>query len=178
MSISKYMGVIMCSASLCAGESKLQITSSAFNHGSPIPVTFTCEGANKAPALSWTGIPKEAKTLALIVDDPDAPKQPEPWVHWVVFNIPSSVKGFRAPLDRRDELSDGTIQGKNTSNNSGYDGPCPPPGNPPHRYFFKLYALDVALPLKPGAIKEEVVKAMQGHILAQAELMGTYQRKK
>ncbi len=178
MSIRNYIGVVMCSASVLAGESELKITSSSFNHGSSIPMTFSCEGANKPPALSWTGVPKEAKSLVLIVDDPDAPHQPQPWVHWVVFNIPPSVKGFRAPLDDREKLADGTMQGKNTSNKIGYDGPCPPHGNPPHRYFFKLYALGIMLPLKPGATKEEVVKAMQGHILAQAELMGTYQRSK
>ncbi len=168
----KYVGIFMCST--LAAASSLELTSPAFKEGQPIAKIYSCDGKNKAPAFAWTGAPIGTKTFALISDDPDAPMA-TPWVHWVVFNIPATKTGLSKPLGRRQVLPDGTKQGVNTSLHIGYDGPCPPPGKL-HRYFFKLYALDIALTLNSGITKEQLLTAMEGHILVQAELMGTYQR--
>jgi Raf kinase inhibitor-like YbhB/YbcL family protein len=167
----KYLGIIMCSA--LAAE-KLELTSPVFKQGEAIDKVYTCEGKNKAPALAWTGAPEGTKSFALIIDDPDAPSE-EPWVHWIVFNIPAGKAGLSKSLQRREMLADGTKQGVNSSSHIGYDGPCPPPGKA-HRYFFKLYALDTLLTLKAGVTKKQLEIAMKKHILAQAELMGTYKR--
>lgn len=171
----KLLGVVMCSALAAAfAEAKFQLISPDFKQGEQIPKAFTCEGENKAPTLSWKGFPKATQSFALICDDPDAP-QAEPWVHWIVFNIPVSIQKLDASLGR--QLQSGElIQGKNTSRNIGYDGPGPPPGKP-HRYFFRVYALDTILSLRAGTTKRVLLKAMKGHILGQAELMGTYERK-
>lgn len=142
----------------------MQIKSSAFLHEKPIPKKYTCQGEDLNPPLEIQDIPKEAKSLVLIVDDPDAPRRT--FVHWVVYNIPpqKSIKEKSIP---------GTL-GMNDFQRQSYGGPCPPLGL--HRYFFKLYAVDALLPLKEGATKEQVEKAMQGHILAQASLVGLYQK--
>jgi hypothetical protein len=157
----------------------LQLTSPAFAEGKPIPRKYTCEGSDVSPPLRWSGAPANTKSFALIADDPDAPDPRAPkmvWVHWVIFNIPASASELPENVAKTPTLPDGARQGTNDFRRVGYGGPCPPPGEP-HRYFFKLYALDTVLDLKPGATKPELLKAMEGHILAQAQLMGTYQRR-
>lgn len=148
----------------------ISLTSSAFEPGKAIPADHTCKGRDLSPALSWGEPPAGTQGFALIMDDPDAPMGT--WVHWVIFNIPDTARGLAEGLPAGGQLADGSLQGNNSSRHQGYNGPCPPSGT--HRYFFKLYALDVALGLSAGATKEQVLAAMQGHVLAQAELMGTF----
>ena len=152
----------------------IQITSTAFADGKNIPVKFTCDGSDASPPLAWSHAPAGANSFALIADDPDAPMGT--WVHWVIYNMPATEVVLAESIAKAAALDDGRMQGINSFGNTGYGGPCPPPGKP-HRYFFKLYALDVMLDLKPGATKAQLVKAMEGHVLAQGQLMGTYQRK-
>jgi Raf kinase inhibitor-like YbhB/YbcL family protein len=149
------------------------ISSTSFQNGGNIPKKFTCDGADVSPQLSWTDPPAGAQSFALIADDPDAPVGT--WTHWVLFDLPAQAISLPEGVAKTDELSNGGRQGRNDFRKIGYGGPCPPPGKP-HRYFFKLYALDKKLDLKPGASKQEVERAMQGHVVAQAELMGKYQR--
>ena len=151
----------------------LTLTSTAFDPGAEIPQKHTCAGADRSPALNWTGAPAATKSFVLIADDPDAPVGT--WVHWVVYDLPASTSGLPEGVPATDSLSGGGRQGTNDFRKTGYGGPCPPPGKP-HRYFFKLYALDAPTNLKPHATKAEVLRAIEGHILAQAELMGTYKR--
>ena len=150
----------------------LEITSSAFSEGEMIPVRHTCDGPDVSPDVSWSGVPKTAKSLALICDDPDAPMGT--WVHWVLFNIPADAAGLPAEIPSSATLANGARHGTNDFRRLGYGGPCPPGGT--HRYFFKLYALDTELDLKSGITKARLVEAMQGHILAEAQLMGKYKR--
>ena len=150
----------------------ITIKSSAFNEGEPIPKKFTCDGEDISPELSWDGAPEGTKTFALIKDDPDAPGKT--WVHWVIFNIPGSATSLPENMPTDKELSDGSRQGTNDFRKIGYGGPCPPGGT--HRYYFKLYALDTELTLKPGALKQELLAAMKGHIVDEGQLMGTYAR--
>ena len=150
----------------------LQITSSVFSEGEMIPQQFTCDGADVSPDLSWTGVPEGTKSLSLICDDPDAPMGT--WVHWVLFNIPSDETGLPAEVAPEASLSNGAIHGTNDFRRLGYGGPCPPGGT--HRYYFKLYALDTGLSLESGATKAQVEDAMEGHVLAQGQLMGKYSR--
>ena len=149
------------------------LASPAFGSGGAIPDRYTCQGTDDSPALIWTGHPAPAASFALIVDDPDAPAGT--WVHWVIWNIPSSSHLSPANVARTASLADGTIQGRNSFGKIGYNGPCPPPGKT-HRYFFRLYALDTKLALSPGATRKELDAAMKGHILGTAEHMGTYRR--
>ncbi len=154
----------------------LTLTSPAFDHGGSIPVAFTCEGEDRSPRLEWSGIPDGTRSLALIVDDPDAPDPAAPkmnYVHWVLYNIPADAGGLDEGI-ASSALPAGTREGLNDWKRTGYGGPCPPIGR--HRYFHKLYALDTALPDLGSPTREELVAAMQGHILAQAELIGTYQK--
>lgn len=151
----------------------LAVTSSAFSEGTKIPKQYTCDGADMSPALTWKSVPPETKSIALICDDPDAPVGI--WVHWVLYNVPPTSTELTENLPKQDTLPNGAKQGKNDFGKIGYGGPCPPKGKP-HRYFFKLYALDTQLSLGTGATKQQVEKAMAGHILAQGQLMGTYQR--
>ncbi len=158
--------------------STLQLVSSAFAHGASIPKMFTCQGADRSPPLSWSGVPDAAQSLVLIVDDPDAPDPDSPrmtWVHWVLYNLPPNSAGLVEGVDTG-ALPVGTLQGKNDWKRVGYGGPCPPIGR--HRYFHKLYALDLVLPdlNQPG--KDHLLKSMKDHILAQAELIGTYQKER
>ena len=153
-------------------SSGLVLASTAFKEGDAIPKQYGCKGADISPPLRWSGIPEKTKTFALIVDDPDAPMGT--WVHWVIFNIPASVTGLPENVPAEESLPDGALQGKNDFKSFGYGGPCPPGGT--HRYFFKLYALDTTLQLKAGCTKAELLKAMAGHILAEAQLMGRYSR--
>ena len=150
----------------------IQLTSSAFKEGGSIPRGYTCAGANVSPPLEWTGVPKSGKTIALIADDPDAPSGT--FVHWVLYNLPADGLGLIENTPPTERLKGGGMQGKNDFGEIGYGGPCPPSGT--HRYFFKIYALDAELSLKAGATKAEVENAMQGHIVAQGQLMGTYER--
>lgn len=150
-----------------------QISSTAFKQGETIPREYTCEGENVSPPLEWYEAPPGTAAFALICDDPDAPSGT--YVHWVIWNIPGRSMGLPRAVPTDPQLRDGTVQGRNSRGDSGYRGPCPPPGKP-HRYFFKLYALNAPLPLEPGATKERLLSAMQGHILAQTEFYGTYER--
>jgi Raf kinase inhibitor-like YbhB/YbcL family protein len=152
---------------------KIQLTSAAFQEGEPIPVQYTCDGTNISPPLAWAGIPGGTNSLAMIVDDPDAPGRT--WVHWVVYQISPDLMGLPEGLVNYSNAGGIGTAGKNDFNKLGYGGPCPPKGKP-HRYFFKLYALDTDLELQQGATKTQLEAAMQGHILAQGQLMGTYGR--
>ena len=151
----------------------IQLTSTAFTEGNPIPSQYTCDGTDISPPLKWSNVPENARSLALICDDPDAPLGT--WVHWVMFNIPPSATELAEAVPSDEVLDNGARQGKNDFKRLGYGGPCPPRGT--HRYFFKLYALDTELDLSAGAKKKDVEGAMQGHILAQGQLMGTYTRR-
>ena len=148
-------------------DMSIQLTSNAFKEGESIPKRHTCDGDDLSPALSWSGVPQGSASLALIADDPDAPAGT--WVHWVLADLSPDLTGLM-------EGAAGVgVQGVNGFRRTGYGGPCPPRGST-HRYYFKLYALDKTLGLKPGMTKSDVEKAMQGHILAQGQLMGRYGR--
>ncbi len=154
------------------------ITSAAFREGGEIPVRHTCEGDDLSPPLSWFGLPAGTKSLALIVDDPDAPDPARPrmtYVHWVLYGIPPTASGLAEGI-RRDALPAGTREGLNDWKRAGYGGPCPPVGR--HRYFFKLYALDANLGDLGKTTKAQLLGAMTGHILAEAQLMGTYEKQR
>ena len=156
----------------------MNLKSSAFEHNGEIPERHTCEGKDISPALSWSDFPKNTKSFALIVDDPDAPDPAAPkmtWVHWILYNIPSDVKELPEAVAEND-LPTGTRPGLNDWKKIGYGGPCPPIER--HRYFFKLYALDTVLPDLNQPTKPELEKAMRGHIIGQSELIGTYQKHK
>jgi len=157
-----------------AAAMKLQLASTAFANGQPIPRRHTSDDLNLSPALQWSGLPPAAKSLALICDDPDAPAGA--WVHWVVYNLPVTTAGLSEGVPKSPELANGAKQGVNDFKAIGYGGPAPPPGLP-HRYFFKLYALDTKPDLKPGLAKKDLLQAMDGHVLAEGQLIGTYQRK-
>ncbi len=148
------------------------LTSTAFADGQRIPATYTCDGENVSPPLAWTDPPVGTKSFALISDDPDAPVGT--WVHWVVYNVPPSVRQLPDAFPSDKARPDGTRQGLTDFGRIGYGGPCPPSGT--HRYFFKLYALDTVLSLPPGATKAKLEEAMQGYTLSQAQLVGTYRR--
>lgn len=151
---------------------EIKVTSSAFEEGSLIPEKYTCDGQNISPPLVWTSVPEATKTLALICDDPDAPLGT--WVHWVLFNLPASISQLPEDVPPDKELENGAKQGKNSFRKIGYGGPCPPRSK--HRYYFKLYALDTELNLKAGVKKKKLLKAMEGHILGQGQIMGRYSR--
>ena len=146
----------------------MQLSSSAFKEGDTIPKQHTGDGKDTSPPLAWTGAPQGTKSFAVICDDPDAPRGT--WVHWVLFNLPADTRELKEGAEPK-----GATQGKNDFGNFGYGGPAPPKGNP-HRYFFKLYALDTMLDLPAGATKAQLVAAMKGHVLAEGQLMGKYQR--
>lgn len=151
----------------------MKLTSPAFKEGEQIPRQYTCEGKDVSPPLQWEHAPEGTRSFALICDDPDAPVGT--WVHWVIWNIPGKLNELPEGVVAKEQLADGTRQGKNDFRRIGYGGPCPPRG-PAHRYFFKLYALNTVLDLRAGASKKDLLKAMEGHILAEAQLMGTYKR--
>jgi Raf kinase inhibitor-like YbhB/YbcL family protein len=154
----------------------MELSSTAFAPGGGIPARYTCEGEDTAPPLAWSGVPDGTRSLALIVDDPDAPDPAKPqrvWAHWVLYDIPPSGAGLP---EGAEPLPAGTHEGQNDWNRTGYGGPCPPIGR--HRYFFKLYALDATLGDLRSPKKVALEQAMQGHVLAQCELMGTYQKQK
>jgi Raf kinase inhibitor-like YbhB/YbcL family protein len=155
------------------GSMSLEISSSAFSDGGTIPKQFTCDGPDVSPPLAWKDAPANVQAFTLIMDDPDAPVGT--WVHWVLYNMPANTKDVPGSVAKTEQLPNGALQGRNDFRKIGYGGPCPPAGRP-HRYFFKLYALDRKLDLKAGASKAEVETAMKGHILGQAQLVGRYGR--
>jgi Raf kinase inhibitor-like YbhB/YbcL family protein len=148
----------------------LEVRSSAFKEGGMIPAEYTCDGENISPELEWSQVPDGTKSIAVIADDPDAPRKT--WVHWVLFNLPPSLTYLPTDVPKTAQLSKGGLQGLNDSNELGYDGPCPPKGV--HRYYFKVYALDIIVPLKSGCTKEQLLSAIEGHALADGVLMGRY----
>ena len=150
-----------------------ETASTAFSNGGTIPKKFTCDGPDVSPPLRWTGAPAAAQSFALIMDDPDAPVGT--WVHWVLYSLPAGTTELPEGVEKQEQLANGAIQGRNDFRRIGYGGPCPPPGTP-HRYYFKLYALDTKLNLKAGGTKPDLERAMQGHILVETELMGRYGR--
>ncbi|MEE8390731.1 MAG: YbhB/YbcL family Raf kinase inhibitor-like protein [Anaerolineae bacterium] len=153
-------------------EVPFELTSTAFAHEEPIPGKYTCDGDDVSPPLQWSDPPADTQSLALIADDPDAPVGI--WVHWVLYNLLSDARALPEAIPSEADLPDGSRHGKNSWQRTDYGGPCPPSDT--HRYFFKLYALDTALDLEAGATKEQLLQAMEGHVVAQAELMGTYIR--
>jgi Raf kinase inhibitor-like YbhB/YbcL family protein len=155
-----------------ASHAEIRLTSPAFEYGQPIPKLHTCDGKDLSPTLRWGGGPV-GRSFALVCDDPDAPRGT--WVHWVLYNLTSETVELAQGVPPSPELPSGARHGKNSWGKPGYGGPCPPPGNP-HRYFFRLYALDISLNLDPGATKAELEKAITGHIVGQGTLMGIYQR--
>ena len=154
-------------------KNTMQLTSTAFINAQMMPEKYTCDGDDISPPLAWSDVPHNAKSLVLIMDDPDAPHGT--WDHWILYNIPATMKDFSEKISLPKEIN----VGKNSWGKNAYGGACPPPNLHPttHRYFFKLYALDVTLPLENGAPKAEVEKAMKSHVIAEAELMGKYKRK-
>jgi Raf kinase inhibitor-like YbhB/YbcL family protein len=157
-----------------AAKATMQLTSTAFAEGGTIPSRYTCDGENVSPSLKWNGVPPGTKSLALIVDDPDAPVGT--WVHWVVYDLPATKAELAEGLPKSQYIPGGAKQGLNDFKHLGYGGPCPPQGKA-HRYFFKLFALDRVIELRPGATKKELEAAMEGHKLSEGQLIGTYKRK-
>ena len=151
----------------------LSITSTAFKQGERIPSKYTCDGSDTSPELEWSDVPDGAQSFTIIADDPDAPVGT--WIHWVLYNVPGETRTLPEAIPPDASLPDRSMQGKNSWGRPGYGGPCPPGGT--HRYFFRLYALDTVLELKSGVSENDLLKAMKGHILAEAELMGLYSRK-
>lgn len=167
--------VILAAGIACAGgpPGKLEVSTTAFRPGGTIPTQFTCSGENISPALAWSQPPAHTQSFVLIVDDPDAPAGT--WVHWVVYNLPASARRLPEGVPTGDAVAGGGRQGTNDFHQNSYGGPCPPPGKP-HRYFFRLYALDTVLNMRAPVHRKDVDAAMQGHVLAQAETMGTFGR--
>lgn len=150
----------------------ITVTSAAFAEGEMIPRHHTCDGRDVSPPLQWSGIPQGAQSIALICDDPDAPMGT--WVHWVLFNLPAEMSELSDAIPGTATLDNGALHGKNDFGRLGYGGPCPPGGT--HRYFFKVYALDQKLSLDSGATKDQLLQAMEGHVLDEGQLMGRYRR--
>ena len=155
----------------------MELTSNAFDAGGMIPGKHTCDGEDVSPALSWSGAPPTTASFVIIMDDPDAP--PGTWIHWVLYDLPGDLGVLKPALPKTEKLESGAAHGAcwgvNSFSRVGYYGPCPPPGAP-HRYYFRLYALDTRLELPPGLTKQQILRAMEGHVLAEAELMGKYGR--
>jgi Raf kinase inhibitor-like YbhB/YbcL family protein len=171
--ISIMISNISSTAAKVKKKMKLTITSSTFKNGEFIPSRYTCDGLNISPPLKFTGIPGQTKSIALIADDPDAPMGT--WVHWVLFNLPKNTTQLMEDVPKDKTLDNGAKQGVNSGNNIGYAGPCPPSGT--HRYFFKVYALDTVISLDSGITKAQLLSAIEGHIIADGQLMGKYARK-
>lgn len=156
------------------GDSKMELTSSAFSEGGMIPKKYTCDDMDVSPPLKWHNAPEGTESFVLIADDPDAPMGT--WVHWVLFNLPAGTTELPEAFPAKEKFDNGAVHGKNDFGRYGYGGPCPPGGT--HRYFFKLYALKRKLALKPGTTKKDVIKAMKNYILAECRLMGKYKRQR
>lgn len=152
---------------------KISISAEGFKEGEAIPEEYTCKGKDISPSLSWKETPAGTKSFTLIMDDPDAPA--EPFVHWIIYNIPADTQKLPKSMPLKKTLADGSLQGITDMGGPGYSGPCPPPGKP-HRYYFRIYALDIKLDLPPAASRNQVESAMKGHILAKGELMGKFKR--
>ena len=171
------MGAAACRGNHAKGgkpmPATITISSPSFASGGNIPRQFTCDGEDISPEFHWSDPPSATKSFALIADDPDAPAGT--WVHWVLFNLPPQFRGLPENVPKQESLENGALHGRNDFRKTGYGGPCPPPGKP-HRYFFKLYALGAKLDLKAGASRGELERAMGGHVLAEAQLMGTFGR--
>jgi Raf kinase inhibitor-like YbhB/YbcL family protein len=167
-------GLYQHASSAMKGGIVMKITSSAFTEGNMIPAKYTCDGQDISPPLEWKDVPAGIKSFALICDDPDAPMGT--WVHWVVYNIPSTISKLDENVKHELVFKNGMMQGNNDWPKIGYGGPCPPNGT--HRYYFKLYALDTILPIKPGASKAQLLNAIKGHTLAESQLMGKYKRQR
>lgn len=169
--------VAACARETPASQKEVEVTlsllSTAFKEGDKIPVKYTCDGQDISPPLAWDEPPQLTEAFVLIVDDPDAPSGV--FTHWVLFNLPANVRQLGEGIPAQEQLQNGALQGKNDFGRIGYGGPCPPRG-PAHRYRFMIYALDKSLDLNPGASKKQLIDAMKGHILAQGQLIGTYQR--
>jgi Raf kinase inhibitor-like YbhB/YbcL family protein len=161
-----------------AGGGALTLSSAAFKDGQPIPEDYTDYGKGKSIPLSWSHLPRGTRSLAIVMDDPDA-KTPRPFVHWVIYNIPAGTSGLEAGLSTKARLDapQGALQGRNSQSSTGYFGPRPPKGDPPHHYHIKAYALDQALKIEPGSDEDTLLKATHGHILGEGELTGTVQKK-
>lgn len=174
-SLANFVGCEHAPQESSSGEApmSIQVTSTAFEPGKAIPKAYTGDGADRSPPLRWSEPPAGTKSIALICDDPDAPRGT--WVHWVLYNLPPDSQALEEGVPTTETLASGAKQGKNDFGNIGYGGPAPPKGKP-HRYFFKLYALSEIVDLPPGATKAQLMDAMKGHILAEGQLMGTYQR--
>ena len=151
----------------------MEITSPAFSGNSYIPDKYTCASFDFSPALAWNGVPRGTKSFALICDDPDAPFGT--WIHWIIFNIPGNARNLEENISKISQMDNGIGQGINSFGDFGYGGPCPPPGKP-HRYFFKLYALDKRLDVRRKVTEKALLSAMEGHILEQAQIIGLYRR--
>lgn len=151
----------------------MQLSSSAFQANTAIPMRYTCEGEDISPEFSWRNAPPETKTFALVLHDPDAPRAGG-FTHWLLYNIPANVQRLNEKMPKKERLPEG-MQGKNDAGKTGYMGPCPPSGM--HRYFARIFALDAELKLPPGATHSQLDAAMRGHVLAEAELMGTYMKR-
>jgi Raf kinase inhibitor-like YbhB/YbcL family protein len=171
-SLAFYVMVLYNLTAIGGEAMELKITSSAFHEGDMIPKKYTCDGPDISPPLAWGEVPADTKSLALIGDDPDAPMGT--WVHWVIYNLPPKIKKLPENILPQKTLENGAQQGTNDFQKIGYGGPCPPRGT--HRYYFKHYALDTMLDSQPGLTKAQLLKAMEGHVLAQGQLMGRYQR--
>jgi hypothetical protein len=157
----------------------IEVTSTAFAHGQPIPRKYSGEGADVSPPISWSGLPENAQEIVLICDDPDAPTA-EPWVHWVIYKIPTALSGLPEGIERKPRVKEpaGVLQGKNSwpSQNIGYRGPMPPPGHGIHRYYFRLYALEAKLVVSAGMDKRGLLEEIKGHVVEERQLIGTYRR--
>jgi Raf kinase inhibitor-like YbhB/YbcL family protein len=172
------LALVMSASTLVLSQSKsieIKLTSKSFDDNGIIPSQHTCEGKNQSPQLSWSNLPKGTKTVAIICDDPDAPRK-EPWVHWVIYNISIEDNELPENLGPFPAFPNGAYQGLNDYDKLGWGGPCPPKGT--HRYFFRIYALDCVLEVETGLKKAQLLKAMEGHILGKGQLIGKYTRKK
>jgi Raf kinase inhibitor-like YbhB/YbcL family protein len=171
--VGQWAGSVVAAQDAKAGGAKFELTSSSFEADGTIPTKYSCEGDNISPELSWKNAPKETQSLVLIVDDPDNPKKTI--VHWVVYDIPATAHELRESTPDKPVLPDGSKQGKNEDGKTRWRGPCPPQGAA-HHYFFKLYALDQPTGLKPKATRAQIDAAIKGHILAEAELIGRFEK--
>jgi len=172
---SRVLTVLLVISFIFAGGNAMAFTikSAVFGDNELMPAKYTCKGEDVSPPLTWKDLPQGTKSIAVICDDPDAPFVT--WVHWVIYNVPADASGLPEGIPPKEKLPNGSLQGKNSFRKIGYGGPCPPPGGP-HRYFFKIYALDSPLEVKAGLGKKELLNAMQGHLLGKTQIIGKFKR--